>query len=99
MESCKGQKDLEKGIGTYISTCVLVKVAQAWHVKVEGARNLLGIGEDGIDVVIRSHDVRKGARLLLKSLSSINNACSLALALALALKLLFYSGGWWPRGF
>ncbi len=59
MESCKGQKDLEKGIGTYISTCVLVKVAQARHVEVEGARDLLGIGEDGIDVVIRPHGVRR----------------------------------------
>ncbi len=58
MESCKGRKDLEKGNGTYISTCVLVKVAQAWHVEVEGARDLLGIGENGIDAVIRSHDVR-----------------------------------------
>ena len=40
----------------YISTSILVKVTKAGDVEVEGARDLLSIGEDGVDVVVGTHD-------------------------------------------
>ena len=36
----------------YISTSILVKVTKAGDVEVEGARDLLSIGEDGVNVVV-----------------------------------------------
>ena len=47
---------MERG-AWYITTCVLVKVAEAGDIEVESARDLLGVGEYGIDVVVGAHAV------------------------------------------
>lgn len=55
----KGSGEEKKGGGgVYISTCVLVKIAEAGDIEVESAWDFLSISENGIDVVVGAHAVR-----------------------------------------
>ena len=53
-EECGDDGEDEGGVG-YMSTCVLVQVAEAGEIEVESARDLLGVSENSIDVVVGAH--------------------------------------------
>lgn len=55
----EGSGEKRGGGGRYISACVLVEIAEAGHIKVESARHLLGVSENGINIVVGTHAVRR----------------------------------------